>query len=327
MANDSKRALGVGKQTGPGVAAASIHYFNFMRGVPNHQPGIEYEIPEYEAYSRWRQREALITTRLDTVTFTLDVDTTDIGYVLQSLGVPTTAGNTHDFIPGINAGAVPSRLITVKWHNGLVTHTMLDAVVSRIRGTFTVPNTWTLEVTVVGLMATVGAAATPTFEPPPDKSPMKPWQTVVTKDGVAVCMVTFTFDLNMGADPFYCSPVEEPDAETEPGLAPSRFLEGPIVGTYSISYEYLADAGSSYEAMRKNIREGWVIQSTDPAGQAAGTLAYLPTVRIEIPNVQGTGGNLDESRPNTLQSISGAILYNSALGAGMKFRLINGATY
>lgn len=324
MPNDSKRALGVGKQTGPGAAAASLHYFNFMRGVPNHQTGIEYDIPEYEAYSRWRQREALIITRMDTVTFTLDVDTSDIGYVLQSLGVPATASGVHTFIPGVNAGGVASRLLTVKWHNGYVTHVMLDAVVSRIRGTYTVPNTWTLEITIVGLMATVGAAATPTFARPPDKSPMKPWQTVLSKGGTNLCLVTFNFDLAMGADPFYCSPTEEPDEDTEPGLAPSRFLEGNIAGTYSLSYEYMVDAGSSYEALRKAIREAWVISATDPAGQAAASLSYLPTVRIELPNLQGTGGGLDESKSNTLQAISGAILYDATLGAGMKFVLTNG---
>lgn len=329
---DTLRALAIGRQTAAGTPAATLHWLNFLTDF-SHKPNLTKETPKFKVNHRWMERKTFSKTRYDEVTIKGFVDSTDIGWLLCSAyGPPTDVSHAHTFLAGatqaLPVSGANSMLLTVAWMEGLspLWWQMTDAKVNKISFNITATGDFTFEATLRGLQAvplTTGTP-TPTYSPPPDNTPFEPWQTYITKGGVAACVVSAKWDITNNYDPFYCTPVIAPVSGQDHGLFPSRFTDGEVVGSYEVIYEYTADAGSSFYDYRHDVNEAWIIESTDP--DSATGLGYTPTFHVELPVLAGTSGELDRSKPNVLQSIKGSILYGATLGSGSEIVLTNGLT-
>lgn len=328
---DGQRALAVGRQTTHNTPAATLYPFNFVEQLQI-TPDIKFDIPNFKVNSPVDQRQAIPTLRGGKITGTLRPDTTDIGWLLLSvMGVPTdSGGNTHDFLHGTLS---PPELTFWKLMGLAHAYEQLyNAAITKLAVTMNAAQgTWTG--TFEGMGIYDGPKDTPptlTYAPPPDDSPMAPWQTVLTRTAASVttafCVVSATFTLERLYDPLYCSPVTPPTGTTPVGLAPSRQMQGPAHGTYDIVYEYnpaTTDTTSSFYNYTRNLPEGWTLQAIDPTTYSP-ALGYVPTWRVEMPNMKATNGDLAIDRPGTMQHLSGTILWDTTLTSNVKVRLING---
>ncbi len=328
---DSQRAFGVGRQAAAGTAAATLHWMDFVEDF-QHRPNIRKDVPKFKINHRWMERVATAQTRFDEVTVRGRLDSTEVGWLLVSgFGPPVSATNTHTFTAGstqiIPITGTNSMLLTVAWMEGLsnLWWRMIDAKVNTFNLAVDATGNITFEATLRGLKALpMTSPPTPSYSPPPDNSPFNPWQVVLSKGGVGLCIVTARFNFTNNYEPFYCTPTVAPTAGGEHGLYPKRFTDGETTGTYDITYEYLADAGSSFEAFRKDINEDWTLEATDPDSTA--TLTYTPGFLLDMPRLAGTSGELDRSRPNVLQNVRGSILFDTTAGYAAQAVLTNGLT-
>lgn len=326
---DSQRAFGVGRQATQGTAAATLHWMDFVEDF-QHRPNLRKDIPKFKINARWMERNAVTQTRFDEVTVRGRLDSTEVGWFLVSaFGPPVTATNTHTFLAG-STQILPvtggnSMLLTVAWMEGLTNlyWRMIDAKVNTFNIAIDANGNITFEATFRGIKALpLASPPTPAYTPPADNSPFNPFQTVLSRGGTALCLVTARFNFTNNYEPFYCTPTIAPVAGAEHGLFPTRFTDGETTGTYDISYEYLADAGSSFEHFRKDVNEAWVVEATDPDTVGA----FTPTFHMDLPRLAGTSGELDRSRPNVLQNIRGSILWDTTAGYAAQIVLTNALT-
>lgn len=328
---DSLRAFAVGRQAAVDVEAATLHWLSFFEDF-QHRPNIRKDVPKFKINHRWMERVATTQTRFDEVTVRGRLDSTEIGWLLVSaFGPPVSATNTHTFTAGstqvLPVTGTNSMLLTVAWMEGLTNlwWKMVNAKVNTLNLAYDATGNITFEATLRGVQALPATSPpVPSYTPPPDNSPFNPWQTVLSRGGTALCLVTARFNFTQNIEPFYCSPVVAPTAGMEHGLFPKRFTDGETTGTYDITYEYLADAASSFYNFRHDVNEAWTMEATDP--DSAATLGYTPGFLLTLPKLAGTSGDLDRSRPNVLQNIRGSILFDTVAGYAAEAVLTNGLT-
>lgn len=303
---DSQRAFGAGVQSAAGTAASSITWFSFVEEF-SHKPNLTFDVPKFKTNQRWMERKAIAKTRYEEVTVKGRVDGTEFPILLESaLGTPAS---------GVyKAGGSNNHLLTLKWSEGIYTGsnvqtwTMIDARVNTLEYTVDAANgTVTYNATLRGPATTVANAAPPSsYTHPTSTIPFGAWETVLMRTSTALCVVTARWQINNNYDPFYCTPLAMPAAGALAGLAPSRFTEGEVTGTFDITYEYTGESTpapkSSFYDFRYQIEEAWHLHSADPNGTT--------DIVIDIPIVCLTSGELDRSKPNVLQHVSGTILYS-----------------
>lgn len=306
-------AFGAAIQTALGSAATVTAPLEGIRAYTD-APQYGNQIPSYKTNSGNTETAIFITTREGRVHVEGDVSNVNILALLASAASAAVSGT-------YKTGGV-QKFLSARWNEPddlIIQHWLgQDFLVNEMSFEYSLDNPLRFTADLFGpVQSVVTSAWTTAVTPSTLQVPFAPWEVVISKDGVAACVRRMKITINNNLEPIYCSPAVAPDETTPAGLAPTKYNRNPERGCQvrvDAEYSYTGDAGSSYEAFRKQtIEPNWVIAAADPTGAAS--------VTFTMARVGYTQGEIVREA-QVRQHLQGAALYDATAATALAIAVV-----